>query len=236
MTSCSECRISLPARQDWTANGVVGYARGVRDREHALSQSIAPAPMPEIASVAVDVADLLARGDRKTAVSLLMDLHGEAVFGLCLRVLRDRALAEDVLQQVFLEAYRDIDRFQGRSSFRTWLDRIASHRCYDAIRSRDRREQIMDSDAEIDSADPVAPIAQRLERSELIAALEECLTGLSDEVRMTVLLRFQSEMTYDEMSAVLGARSDALHARVSRALPALKRCLEAKGWQDARPE
>src|SRR3954471_17634887 len=70
--------------------------------------------------------------DRRAALAEMMHEHGKAVLGLCLRVTRDATLAEDVTQQVFLEAYRDLDRFEGRSSPRTWLFSIASHRCFDA--------------------------------------------------------------------------------------------------------
>ena len=63
-------------------------------------------------------------------------------------------------------------------------------------------------------------------------ALEKCLSVLASEVRMTVLLRFQSGMSYPDMSEVLGVRSETLQARVARALPVLRRCLEGKGWQD----
>jgi RNA polymerase sigma-70 factor (ECF subfamily) len=49
---------------------------------------------------------------------------------------------------------------------------------------------------------------------------------------MTVLLRFQTGMSYPEMSDVLGVRSETLQARVARALPVLRRCLEGNGWQD----
>jgi RNA polymerase sigma-70 factor (ECF subfamily) len=175
---------------------------------------------------------LLSRGDRRGAISALMDLHGEAVFGFCVRMLGDRALAEDVLQQVFLEAHRDIDRYQGRSSLITWLKGIANHRCKDAIKSRTRREKRVDPDdrATLDVIDPNATPDQRLDQARTVAALEACLAELSDDVRMSVVLRFQSGMTYDEMSVVLEAKPDALHARVSRALPVLKRCLETKGW------
>jgi hypothetical protein len=67
-------------------------------------------------SAPVDPLALLARGDRKGAITALMDQHGAAVFNFCSRFLLDRALAEDVLQQVFLHAHRDIERFEGRSS------------------------------------------------------------------------------------------------------------------------
>ena len=177
---------------------------------------------------------LLARGDRRGAIAALMDLHGDALFGYCSRVLRDPVLAEDVLQQVFFQAHRDLDQFQGRSTLQTWLYRIAWNRCQDAIRARTRRDRIIDADDEavVAHADPAPMSTARLERGELLLALDECLALLSDEVRMTVLLRFQSELTYTEMSRSLAARSDALHARVARALPVLRDCLESKGWAD----
>ena len=65
-----------------------------------------------------------------------MRAHGDAVLGFCIRVLRDRDLAEEMRQQTFLEAFRDFDRFQERSSRRAWLFGIASHRCLDALRKR----------------------------------------------------------------------------------------------------
>src|SRR5215470_7367325 len=73
--------------------------------------------------------------DRRAALTEMMQAHGNAVRGFCLRVVRDRALADDVTQQVFLEAYRDLEGFQGRSSSRSWLFSIASHRCVDALRT-----------------------------------------------------------------------------------------------------
>src|SRR5215510_2821117 len=76
--------------------------------------------------------------DRRAALGELMDAYGKIVLGFCLRMLRDRELANDVMQQVFLEAYRDFDRFQGRSSPRTWLLAIANNRCLDALRSKRR--------------------------------------------------------------------------------------------------
>ncbi len=181
-----------------------------------------------------DANALLACGDRKGAIAALMDAHGDAVFGFCLRILGERALAEDVLQQVFLEAYRDIDRFEGRSPLSAWLTGIAHHRCQDAINARRRRLRSIELDPQAanDVAAPDATPTERLERTRLVAALEECLNALPYEVRRTVLLRFHSGLSYAEMSALLGVKADTLHARVARALPALKRCLERKGWSD----
>lgn len=182
-----------------------------------------------------DVRALLASGDRRGAIGALMDSHGDAVFSFCTRVLRSRTLAQDVLQRVFLEALRDIDRFHGRSTFLAWLMGIAGHRCQDALRSQRRHLQRVESNDEamVCFADPGIPPSEHVDRVRIVAALEDCLRGLSDDVRMTVLLRFQHGQSYEEMSELLGVKPNTLHVRVARALPALKQCLEGKGWTDA---
>jgi RNA polymerase sigma-70 factor (ECF subfamily) len=192
-----------------------------------------PAEPPAVPDTApADPLALLARGERTGAITALMDQHGARVFSFCSRFLGDRTLAEDVLQQVFIHAYRDIDRFERRSSPRTWLLRIAIHRCQDAIKARDRQRVAADSDAVIDAADPGHIPAEDVENSRLLHALDECLEELSADVRATVLLRFHSGFSYREMAGPLDATAAALQARVSRALPALRRCLEDKGWAD----
>ena len=172
---------------------------------------------------------------RRAAAQRLMADHGKAVFGLCMRELHDRGLAEDVTQQVFLEAYRDLDRFQQRSSVRTWLFGIAYHRCLDAHKRRQRRLRRVASDESVVAAseDPGTGPHQRLEDAERRAALEACLAQLPLEVRATVLTRFQTGATYEELAREFAASADALQARVARALVALRRCMESKGWTGA---
>jgi RNA polymerase sigma-70 factor, ECF subfamily len=176
---------------------------------------------------------LLASGDRRGAVGVLMATHEETVFAYCVRMLRDRELAEDVAQQVFTEAHRDIGRFRGESSVRTWLIGIAHHRCGDAIKSRTRRSSKIElsPDAVTDHVDPTSTQTEQLERARLVAALEDCLEELPHDIRETILLRFLSDMTYEEMSKLQGRKADTLCVRVARALPTLKDCLERKGWR-----
>ena len=94
--------------------------------------------------------------ERRAAVVDLMRAHGDAVLGFCVRLLRDHELAEEVRQQTFLDAFRDFDRFQDRSSRRAWLFGIASHRCHDAIRSQQRRSRWIENDeaAVVEMHDP----------------------------------------------------------------------------------
>lgn len=163
-----------------------------------------------------------------------MRAHGDAVLGYCFRVLRDHQLAEDVRQQTFLDAFRDFDRLQDHAARRAWLFGIASHRCQDALRTRQRQARWVESDegAAIETRDPGAGPGAHVESMQVTSALEDCLTLLSPEVRMTVLLRFQSDLTYQELEATLATRADALQMRVTRALSTLRRCLENKGIYD----
>jgi RNA polymerase sigma-70 factor (ECF subfamily) len=186
----------------------------------------------DVAAARVSGPELLETGDRRTVLARLMSEHGDTVYGLCIRILRDQTLAEDVLQQVFVEAYRDLQRFEGRSTMKTWLLAIAGHRCQDAIKARRRRDKrfLTDENAVANVADPTPDAHSRLDHARSMQALEDCIATLSAESRTAVLLRFQAGMSYEEMSAALVAKADTLHARVTRAMPVLRRCLEAKGW------
>lgn len=170
--------------------------------------------------------------DARTVVNDLMKTHGRDVRGFCIRMLGDYSIADDVTQQVFLEAYRDLERSEIRVSMRGWLFGIANHRCLDLVRQRQRNEQRVENDesAMLDHADPGTGPARQLEQAQLSAALERCLRQLSPEVRATVLLRYQYGLSYDEIATQLPASAAALQVRVTRALPVLRRCLESKGW------
>jgi RNA polymerase sigma factor (sigma-70 family) len=196
------------------------------------------AAVPDVLAVASGVVERDPRvapssaGDRRAAIVELMRAHGDALLGFCIRVVRDRDLAEEIRQQTFLEAFRDFDRFQGRSSRRAWLFGIASHRCMDAVRKRHSGWIESDDDALIRSHDPGTGPREQLEHAQLTAALEDCMKALSPEVRMTVLMRFQTELSYEELAVQLSTRAEALQMRVTRALSRLRRCLESKGAHD----
>ena len=175
---------------------------------------------------------LFREGDLNGAVAQLMETHEGTVFAYCMRTLRERELAEDTAQKVFIEVHRDLERFRGDSSMRSWLIGIAHHRCADAIKARARLSAKVDHDDEAVSGhvDPGATQSEQLEVAQEVGALDDCLAELTHETRETVLLRFLSGMTYEEMATVLGKKADTLCVRVARALPLLKRCLERKGW------
>ena len=97
---------------------------------------------------------------RQAEVGELFRLHGEAVFRFCRRMVRRQDLADDLLQQVFVQALRDHDSFRGHSSRKTWLFAIAKNRCLDALRSK--YIVVTESSADSPAGDAPAPILGRL--------------------------------------------------------------------------
>lgn len=212
---------------------------------HATGPDIACTPPPERAERAeptasagrpeppcvpdpdADVLALVSRGDVATALERLMQRHGAAVYRYCRVALHDAVLADDVHQQVFIAAYRDLPRFARRSTVRTWLLGIARHRVLDAAKCRHRAHTHLDASVSFDLRDPRPSPAERLEDAELLAALAACIDQLDDEIRTSVLLRYQQGLTYEEMAAICGEKANTLQARVARAVRRLHELIDA---------
>ena len=187
-----------------------------------------------------DVLDALSSRDVRRALTLLMDRYGDAVYRFAFEMTRDEGLADEVRQQVFVEAFRDLERFEGRSAVRSWLFGIARHRALDASKSRRRWWQRFkgDSGGAGGGGDvELAPGPDRdLERSRIAAVLAGCLERLAPAAREAVVLRYQMELSYDEVAAVTGDRVGTLQQRVARALPVLRKCVEARMSPRAMPD
>jgi RNA polymerase sigma-70 factor (ECF subfamily) len=173
-----------------------------------------------------DVIGLVANGDMTGALRSLMRRHGTSVYRYCREALRDTALAEDVQQQVFMAAFRDLPRFSGRSTVRTWLFAIARHRVLDAAKSRRRARSHVDGDDAAHVPDPRPSAGERMDDARLREALLDCLQKLAPHVLTALLLRFQQGFTFEEMAEVCHEKSGTLQAQVSRAMPALRTCIE----------
>lgn len=203
--------------------------------ESARPFAYGPAPMRPSADAPEASAELLraalGRGDHRTALRLLMTAHGAPVYAYCRRALGDAALAADVHQQVFEQAYRDLPRLKAPEHARSWVFGIAHHRCLDAVKARRRAEKrfVHDDEEVADREAEAADLPASLDAPVRARALDECIRALSHESRMAVLLRFQESMTYEDMGRMCREKPATLQARVARALPALRRCLEEKG-------
>jgi RNA polymerase sigma-70 factor (ECF subfamily) len=190
-----------------------------------------PGPADRAQPIEDQLRALVESGDSVAAVTRMMNEYGGAVRAHALAVLRDQELAKDAYQQTFLEVHRDLRDFDGRSTFRTWLMVIARRRAIDLARKRSRDRKRHPPEAEL--PEPVDTVTVDpiwgLDLPQVLRALDECLQLLSEEVRSTVLLRCKEDLSYEEMARGSGERSGTLHARVARALPVLRECLEKKG-------
>jgi len=175
-----------------------------------------------------DIVGVIDAGDMTAALRMLMQRHGTAVYRYCREELHDATLADDVHQRIFIQAHRDLAKFRGRSSLRTWLFAIARHRVLDAAKSRRRARSHLEHDETADAADPSAQPDERIDDGRLLQALIACLGELGEPLRTAVVLRYQQGFTFEDMADLCEQKPGTLQARVARALPALRKCIEAR--------
>lgn len=175
-----------------------------------------------------DVLESVAQGDMTGALRCLMQRHGTSVYRYCREALRDAVLAEDVQQQVFIAAFRDLPGFHQRSTVRTWLFAIARNRVLDAAKSRRRARSHVNGDDATSVPDPHPPPDDSLDDARLRGALLACLEKLTARVRSALLLRFQQGFSFEEMAAMCNEKPGTLQAQVTRALPVLRTCIETR--------
>lgn len=141
--------------------------------------------------------DLLRRGDADAAKSMV-DRYQGLLFGVCLRMLRHRQDAEDVLQDTLLRALRGIRGFDSRRPLRPWLLGIAANRCRTALSRRARR---MPSTDVVDiQADPRPGVA---DPDDLAGELQLAIDRLRPDYRMVFILFHENGLPYEEISEVV---------------------------------
>jgi RNA polymerase sigma-70 factor (ECF subfamily) len=175
-----------------------------------------------------DVLDLVRRGALRDALAVLMRRHGVAVYRYCREELGGRVLADDIHQQIFLQVYRDLPRFGGRSRILTWLLGVARHRVLDAAKSRRRHSAHLGEDEDADAVDPTPAPGECLDELRYQRAMLGCLRQLGEHVRGVLLLYYQQGVDFGEIAILLGEKPGTLRARVSRSLPRLRACIEAQ--------
>src|SRR3954470_6478080 len=140
------------------------------------------------------------RGDEQ-AFSQIVRLYQTTVFNYVLRVLGgDRALAEDLTQEVFLRVYQGLAGFNLRCRFTTWLFQVAKHRVLDELRARDRRGR---PPIDIDSVPGGLPVHDPEIRLEEMDAVFRAIGSLTPELKMALLLRDIVGLSYAEIAEAL---------------------------------
>ena len=195
--------------------------------------------MPHTDSAAV----AQAREGDSEAFRLLVERHSRAVFRLAHRMTGSAQDAEDVVQETFLKAYRQLGRFESRANFGTWLHRIAVNCAIDLIRSRRHRETGHEaSDLELlgagaDAQDPGGLSPERLMLStEVQDRVQAAMGALSAMERAAFTLRHFEGRTIEEIGDTLGLKANAAKHSIFRAVRKMRLALEPLVGTGKEPE
>ncbi len=156
------------------------------------------------------------QGDDFAFVSLYNRYKGP-VYTFCLKMLFDRELAQDVMQETFLRIFENRDRLLNAHSFKAWTFTIARNQCLNQFR-RSSKHVVLDEES-IPTAPETTVLAQvaNLEKSEQIALVNHFLGQLKPEYREVIILREYQNLTYDEIAAVTRSTLSAVKSRLFKA-------------------
>ncbi len=170
-----------------------------------------------------------ARAGDSAAMEELYLRYRQPIFRVVYRSTRNIDEAEDIVQDVFLKAFERLHTFREQSRFSTWLMRIALNLCTDRARMRQRRQELLEREADHklawshpDAPDPI----ESTQQSAFNEAFYTALNQLPEHHRQLIILRDLEELDYEEIAQILGASVGAMKLRVMRARRAFKAKLE----------
>jgi RNA polymerase sigma factor (sigma-70 family) len=192
------------------------------------------------------LAQLLARaglGDRQAFAQLYEHTHTH-LFAVVLRINKDRAQAEDVLQEVYVNVWRAAQSFDAaQSQPLTWLTSIARNRAIDSLRRQQAEPQTQSASLDDNEADVYGTFADTrpgplalLSQASDARALSQCMQTLSAPQRQSVALAFYDGLSHAEVAAQMRQPLGTVKSWVRRALQSLKTCLDAAVKRDVQLE
>lgn len=174
----------------------------------------------------------IAQGDR-LAMQVLFARHHVRVYRFVLRLVGNQSIAEDLISEVFLDVWRQADRFEGRSAVSTWMLAIARFKALSAIRKK--TDLPLDEEAaaaiEDDSDDPEVA----MQKKDKGAVLRKCLESLSPEHREIIDLVYFHEKSVEEVAEIVGIPENTVKTRMFYARKKLADLLKAAGIERGWP-
>ena len=168
----------------------------------------------------------IAQGDR-LAMQVLFARHHVRVYRFVLRLVRNEATAEDLISEVFLDVWRQADRFEGRSAASTWLLAIARFKALSSMRRKPDEELDEETAATIEDASDNPEIS--LQKKDKSAVLRGCLEQLSREHREVIDLVYYHEKSVEEVAEIVGIPEATVKTRMFYARKKLSELLKAAG-------
>jgi RNA polymerase sigma-70 factor, ECF subfamily len=171
------------------------------------------------------------RGDER-AFTLIVRAYEQPVFNYVLRLVGDRALAEDLTQEVFLRVYQGLPGFSLRSRFTTWLFQVTKNRALDELRAMERRPRAVVC---LDNIPPLEVVDQPFERTEAIDAVWRAVQALSVDLKMALLLRDVVGLSYTEIADSLEITLATVKWRIYKAREEVATALAREGVTVSTP-
>lgn len=175
-----------------------------------------------------------AQSGDKAAFRQLVERHQRRAFAIAIGLVRDESDAREIVQEAFLRVHKSLKKFQGGSSFFTWLYRIVKNLSIDLIRKPARREQeLFDNPAVAEDAD-VFPFISRIDgadpmdvvrRGEIAKRIQEALEALPPYHRAVIVMREVEGMSYQEMADAMEVSKGTIMSRLFHARQKLQRSL-----------
>ena len=179
-----------------------------------------PLPQPDL-----EVLRKAQRGDEH-AFELILTAYETPVYNYVLRMVGDRALAEDLCQEIFLRIYQGLPGFSLRCMFTTWLFQVAKNRVLDELRARERKPQ---SVLTLDDLPPLEVVDAPPERVEAIDAVWRAVAALNPDLKMALLLRDVVGLSYSEIADSLEITLATVKWRIFKAREEVQLALVREG-------
>ena len=170
--------------------------------------------------------DRVAQGD-KLATQALFARHNVYVYRFVLRLVGDEALAEDIVSEVFIDVWRNADRFEGHSQVSTWILAIARFKALSSLRRR-KDDELDDVEAAAipDTSDDPEITMQKKDR---VAILRECMSHLSRDHREIIDLVYYHEKSVEEVAEIVGVPKNTVKTRMYYARKRMFELLQQAG-------
>jgi len=172
------------------------------------------------------------RGDER-AFAIIVRAYETPVFNYVLRLVGDRALAEDLTQEVFLRVFQGLPKFSLRCKFTTWLFQVTKNRVLDELRASERRPRHL---VALDDVPPLEVMDAPIELGETVDALWRAIEGLSTDLKMALLLRDVAGLSYSEIADSLEVTLATVKWRIYKGREDVALALAREGISfDTRP-
>ncbi len=162
----------------------------------------------------------------------LYECYKRKVYSLAIYMTGDAEMANDMSQEIFLKVFRDLQAFRFESSFSSWLYRLATNTCLNALRKRPARrevgiEEVAGTPQEFDTGR--SPEQQQVTQ-QIQGSVQEAILSLKPPLRAVVVLRYVENLSYSEIAEVLSCSAGTVASRLSRAHRLLERKLKSWAW------